>query len=69
MSVSGKMQIHCFINSESAAAAGIMPDMPLEEKLPLLDGMTLAGTRPRLVQLPSSRWTTSPAAASFLKRT
>jgi|GEM_PF-359512 len=46
MSVSGKMQIHCFINSESAAAAGIMPDMPLEEKLPLLDGMTLAGTRP-----------------------
>lgn len=46
MSVSGKMQIHCFINSESAAAAGITPDMPLEEKLPRLDGMTLAGTRP-----------------------
>lgn len=46
MSVSGKMQIHCFINSESAAAAGITPDMPLEAKLPLLDGMTLAGTRP-----------------------
>jgi len=46
MSVSGKMQIHCFINKESAAEAGITPDMELEDKLPLLDGMLLAGTRP-----------------------
>lgn len=46
MSVSNRMQIHCFINKESAATAGIKEDMPLAQKLPRLKGMTLAGTRP-----------------------
>jgi NitT/TauT family transport system substrate-binding protein len=46
MSVSNRMQIHCFINKESAAKAGIKEGAPLAEKLKGLKGLTLAGSRP-----------------------
>jgi NitT/TauT family transport system substrate-binding protein len=46
MAVSSKMQINCFVNKETAAKAGMTPNMALTDKLPKLKGMTLAGTRP-----------------------
>ncbi len=46
MSVSNKMGIHCFMNKESAQKAGITAEMPFEEKLKRLKGMTIGGTRP-----------------------
>lgn len=46
MSMSNKMGIHCFMNKESAEKAGIKPDMPFNEKIKRLKGMTVGGTRP-----------------------
>ena len=46
MSMSNKMGIHCFMNKESAAKAGITEGMPFNEKLKRLKGMTVGGTRP-----------------------
>lgn len=46
MSMSNKMGIHCFMNKESAEKAGIKPDMPFNEKVKRLKGMTVGGTRP-----------------------
>lgn len=46
MSMSNKMGIHCFMNKESAEKAGITPDMPFNEKIKRLKGMTVGGTRP-----------------------
>jgi NitT/TauT family transport system substrate-binding protein len=41
-----RMTLDCSLNKDSAQKAGITADMPLDQKLPRLKGMTLAGTRP-----------------------
>lgn len=46
MNLLNRMTLDCVINAGSAARAGISPAMTLEQKLPLLKGMTMAGTRP-----------------------
>ena len=46
MNLLNRMTLDCVVNAASAKRAGITPAMTLEEKLPRLKGMTIAGTRP-----------------------
>jgi NitT/TauT family transport system substrate-binding protein len=46
MNVLNRMTLDCTLNKDSAEKAGITASMPLEQKLPRLKGLTLAGTRP-----------------------
>lgn len=45
MNVTNRLGFDCVINNDTAKRVGITPDMPLDAKLKLLRGLTLAGTR------------------------
>ncbi len=46
MNVLNRMTLDCTLNKAAAEKAGITNEMPLDDKLKRLGGMTLAGTRP-----------------------